>query len=127
VHAAAPCAELTDWSTIVKLYDQLAVWEPTAVVQLNRAVAVAMGDSPEAGLALVDDPELATRLEGYHLYQATRADLLRRVGRREEAVVAYRLARAQTNNAAEHRFIDRRIQGLAEASAGPGSRAPSTG
>jgi RNA polymerase sigma-70 factor, ECF subfamily len=119
VHAAAPRAELTDWTTIVRLYDQLAVWEPTAVVRLNRAVAVAMVDSPEAGLALVDDPELATRLEGYHLYQATRADLLRRVGRLEEATAAYRLARAQTNNVAEHRFIDRRIQGLAEAGTRP--------
>jgi RNA polymerase sigma-70 factor, ECF subfamily len=119
VHAAAPRAELTDWSTIVRLYDQLAVWEPTAVVRLNRAVAVAMVDSPEAGLALVDDPELATRLEGYHLYQATRADLLRRVGRPEEAATAYRLARAQTDNVAEHRFIDRRIQGLAEAGRRP--------
>ncbi len=87
------------------------MWEPTAVVRLNRAVAVAMADSAEAGLALVDDPELASRLEGYHLYQATRADLLRRVGRLEEAAAAYRLARAQTDNAAEHRFIDRRIQG----------------
>lgn len=127
VHAAAPRAELTDWSTIVKLYDQLAVWEPTAVVQLNRAVAVAMCDSAEAGLALVDDPELASRLQGYHLYQATRADLLRRVGRLKEAAAAYRLARAQTDNAAEHRFIDRRIQGLGEAGDRPGSRARSTG
>jgi RNA polymerase sigma-70 factor (ECF subfamily) len=118
IHATAPRAELTDWSTIVRLYDQLAVWEPTAVVRLNRAVAVAMCDSPEAGLALVDDPELAARLEGYHLYQATRADLLRRVGRREEAAAAYRLARSQTENAAEHRFIDRRLQGLAEAGTG---------
>jgi RNA polymerase sigma-70 factor (ECF subfamily) len=117
LHAAAPGPELTDWATIVRLYDQLLPWEPTAVVRLNRAVAVAMSESIEAGLALVDDPGLAHELADYHLYQATRADLLRRSGRTDEAVVAYRRARAQTGNAAEHRFIDRRLEQLVGPSA----------
>ncbi len=115
LHATAPRAELTDWATIVRLYDALARWEPTVVVRLNRAVAVAMADSPAAGLDLVDDPELRSQLAGYHLYQATRADLLRRLGRPREAAAAYRLARTQTDNAAERRFIDRRLAALDEA------------
>ncbi len=109
LHAAAPRPDTTDWGTILRLYDALLEWEPTAVVRLNRAVAVAMADSPAAGLELVDDPELAAELSDYHLYQATRADLLRRLGRTEEAAVAYRLARRQTDNGAEHQFIDRRL------------------
>jgi RNA polymerase sigma-70 factor (ECF subfamily) len=121
LHAAAPGPELTDWGTIVRLYDRLLPWEPTAVVRLNRAVAVAMSESIEAGLALVDDPGLAHELADYHLYQATRADLLRRSGRADEALVAYRRARAQTDNAAEHRFIDRRIQQLVRPSGTEGT------
>jgi RNA polymerase sigma-70 factor (ECF subfamily) len=113
VHVGAPRPDLTDWATIVDLYDRLLEWEPTAVVRLNRAVAVAMADSPAAGLELVDDPGLAAELAGYHLYQATRADLLRRSGRIDEAAVAYRLARGKTGNIAEQRFIDRRLETLA--------------
>jgi RNA polymerase sigma-70 factor, ECF subfamily len=112
IHVSAPRSDLTDWKTIVRLYDTLLLWEPTPVVQLNRAVAVAMADSPAAGLSLLDDPVLARRLAQYHLYQATRADLLRRSGRPEEAAAAYRRARQQTNNEAERRFIDRRLQAL---------------
>ncbi len=112
LHVAAPRPDRTDWTAIVRLYDALLRWEPTAVVRLNRAVAVAMADSPSAGLALVDDLAMAGELAGYHLYQATRADLLRRSGRFDEAASAYRQARRQTNNAAEHRFIDRRLQAL---------------
>ena len=87
-----PRADLTDWSTIVRLYDRLLEWEPTAVVRLNRAVAVAMADSPGrpgAGRR----PGAGQPARGYHLYQATRADLLRRAGRMEEAAASYRLAR----------------------------------
>jgi RNA polymerase sigma-70 factor (ECF subfamily) len=113
LHVAAPRSDQTDWKTIVRLYDVLLQWEPTAVVRLNRAVAVAMADSPEAGLALIDDPTMARELADYHLYQATRADLLRRSGRPDEAAAAYRRARNQTNNDAERRFIDRRLEGLA--------------
>ena len=102
----------------MRLYDQLLLWEPTAVVRLNRAVAVAMSESIEAGLALVDDPGLADQLAHYHLYQATRADLLRRSGRIDEALVAYRRARAQTGNIAEQRFIDRRLEQLGGPSGG---------
>jgi RNA polymerase sigma-70 factor (ECF subfamily) len=123
VHVAAPRSDLTDWKAIVGLYDSLLQWEPTAVVRLNRAVAVAMADSPSAGLDLVDSPAMAGELAGYHLYHATRADLLRRLGRFDEAAIAYRHARGQTNNAAEHRFIDRRLQSL-EAQVDPGGVAP---
>jgi RNA polymerase sigma-70 factor (ECF subfamily) len=112
IHVAAPRSDHTDWATIVHLYDLLLTWEPTAVVRLNRAVAVAMADSPAAGLALVDDPSLARDLRGYHLYQATRADLLRRSGRLDESVASYRVARRQTDNVAERRFIDRRLSEL---------------
>jgi RNA polymerase sigma-70 factor (ECF subfamily) len=118
LHVAAPRSDLTDWGAIVRLYDRLLEWEPTAVVRLNRAVAVAMADSPAAGLALVDDPALARELDGYHLYAATRADLLRRSGRPGEASECYRRARDQTNNLAEHRFIDRRLEQLGESSLG---------
>jgi RNA polymerase sigma-70 factor, ECF subfamily len=112
IHVAAPRSDHTDWSTIVHLYDLLLTWEPTAVVRLNRAVAVAMADSPAAGLALVDDPSLARDLRGYHLYEATRADLLRRSGRLDESAASYREARRQTDNVAERRFIDRRLSQL---------------
>lgn len=112
VHAVAPHPDATDWDTIVQLYDTLLHWEPTAVVRLNRAVAVAMGAGPAEGLALIDDPDLGRRLADYHLYHATRADLLRRMGRTDEAIVAYRRARSLTGNAAEHRFIDRRMAAL---------------
>jgi RNA polymerase sigma-70 factor (ECF subfamily) len=117
LHVAAPRSDLTDWAAIVRLYDRLLEWEPTAVVRLNRAVAVAMTDSPEAGLALIEQPGLADELVGYHLYEATRADLLRRSGRTEEAAVSYRRARAQTDNRAEHRFIDRRLRQLGDPAA----------
>jgi RNA polymerase sigma-70 factor (ECF subfamily) len=113
LHVAAPRSDLTDWAAIVRLYDRLLAWEPTTVVRLNRAVAVAMADSPAAGLALLDDPELAQGLTGYHLYAATRADLLRRSGRLDEAAVWYGRARDQTDNAAEHRFLDKRLEQLA--------------
>ena len=115
LHVAAPRPELTDWGAIVQLYDRLLAWEPTAVVRLNRAVAVAMADSPAAGLALVDEPDLAAQLDGYHLYAATRADLLRRSGRSEEAAEWFLRARGQTDNRAEHRFIDRRLAEMGRA------------
>jgi RNA polymerase sigma-70 factor (ECF subfamily) len=118
LHVAAPSPDRTDWGAIVRLYDQLLVFEPTAVVRLNRAVAVAMADSPAAGLALIEEPDLVRELAGYHLYEATRADLLRRSGRTEEAAASYRRARDQTDNEAEHRFIDRRLRQLADPAAG---------
>jgi len=105
-------AEATDWATIVTLYDRLLEWEPTAVVALNRAVAVAMATGPTEGLALLDDPGLAGDLVDYHLYHSTRADLLRRAGRLEEAAVAYGEARQRTGNTAERSFLDRRLAEL---------------
>ncbi len=112
VHARTVEASGTDWPALVALYDLLLTWEPTPVVRLNRAVAVAMAGSPEAGLLLVDDPALAGPLGGYHLYHLTRADLLRRSGRTEEAEAAYRTARTLTANAAELAFLDRRLEEL---------------
>jgi RNA polymerase sigma-70 factor (ECF subfamily) len=114
VHAGAGQADLTDWATIVKLYNGLLEWEPTPIVRLNRAVAVGMAGDPADGLALLEDPELAGALSDYHLYHSTRADLLRRAGRRDEAGVAYRVARRRTGNAAEQSFIDRRLGELGD-------------
>ncbi|WIX79433.1 RNA polymerase sigma factor [Amycolatopsis carbonis] len=106
-HAAAPAAADTDWPQIAALYGELAKRVPSPVVQLNRAVAVAMADGPDDGLALVD--AMAGDLDGYHLLPATRADLLRRLGRREEAADAYRAALALAGNEADRRFLRRRL------------------
>jgi RNA polymerase sigma-70 factor (ECF subfamily) len=107
-HATAQTAADTDWAQIAGLYQQLTSITPTPVVQLNQAVAVGMSEGPEAGLLLVD--ELSEVLAGYRLLAATRADLLRRAGRREEAVAAYREALAQAPTDAERSFLARRIQ-----------------
>jgi len=111
VHADAPTADDTDWGQIVQLYDQLLVVAPTPVVSLNRAVAVAERDGPEAGLAAVDalDPSSLDRL---HVLHATRAELLVRLGRDDEAADAYRAARERTDNLAEQRFLDDRLAAL---------------
>jgi RNA polymerase sigma-70 factor (ECF subfamily) len=104
VHSDAPTAEETDWHQIVQLYDQLVALSPTPVVALNRAIAVAEVDGPTPALALVDRLDL----DGYHLFHATRADLLRRLGRSEEAAEAYDAALALVTNAAERRFLEDR-------------------
>ncbi len=114
-HATAPDAAATDWSEIVALYDQLERYLPSPVVKLNRAVAVAMADGPAAGLALVEELERSGVLDAYHLLPATRADLLRRLGRDEEASASYRLALELASTDAERRFLGRR---LAEAAKG---------
>ena len=111
IHANAEKPEDTDWSEIVGLYDILLRAQRSPVVELNRAVAVAMAEGPEAGLALVDALEGA--LDGYHLFHSARADLLRRLGRREEALEAYRRALELTTNEIERRFLDRRLDELA--------------
>ena len=108
-HARAPRPEDTDWPLIASLYGDLAELSPSPVVELNRAVAVAMADGPAAGLALTD--RLAPALEGYHLFHATRADLLRRLGRQEEAARAYARALDRATNPAERAFLERRLQG----------------
>jgi RNA polymerase sigma-70 factor, ECF subfamily len=106
VHSDAPTADDTAWDQIVALYDQLYALSPTPVVALNRAVAVAERDGPDAGLALLDDLELP----GYHLLPAARANLLERLGRYDEASAAYEEALALTTNEAERRFLERRLQ-----------------
>jgi RNA polymerase sigma-70 factor, ECF subfamily len=103
VHSEAASAEATDWAQIVRLYDQLMALSPTPVVALNRAVAVAEVEGPEAALALVDELDL----DGYHLFHAIRADLLRRLGRNAGAADAYDAAIALTENAAEREFLER--------------------
>jgi RNA polymerase sigma-70 factor (ECF subfamily) len=116
VHAAAPDAAATDWAEIVGLYDALLRAEPSPVVELNRAVAVAMRDGPEAGLALVDELLERGDLGEYRLAHATRADLCRRIGRTQEARTSYRRALELTQQASERRFLERRLAELA----GPG-------
>jgi RNA polymerase sigma-70 factor (ECF subfamily) len=105
VHSDAPTAADTDWSQILALYDQLTAIAPTAVVALNRAVAVAELHGPAAGLAETDRLDLA----GYHLFHATRADLLVRLGRDTEAAAAYRQALELATNATERAFLARRL------------------
>ena len=101
VHSDAEMAADTDWWQILQLYDQLMSVAPSPVVALNRAVAVAEVRGPEQGLALVDQLDLGK----YHLYHAVRADLLRRLGRPDEAARAYETARDRTENAAEREFL----------------------
>ena len=112
VHAQAARPEDTDWRQIAALYGELARAQPTPVVELNRAVAVAMAEGPDAGLALIDG--VAGALEGYHLLHAARADLLRRGGRADEAARAYRRALALAANGAERAFLERRLAELAD-------------
>jgi RNA polymerase sigma-70 factor (ECF subfamily) len=114
-HATASRAEDTEWARIARLYELVARLNPSPVVELNRAVAVAMADGPAAGLALADDLAEGGGLAGYHLLPATRADFLRRLGRVEEAVGAYREALELAPTEAERRFLTRRIAEL-----GPG-------
>ncbi|MGC4953111.1 RNA polymerase sigma factor [Actinomadura citrea] len=108
-HATAPDAAATDWPQIAVLYELLAGLAPSPVVRLNRAVAVAMADGPAAGLELVGDLERSGALDGYHLLPATRADLLRRMGRDTEAAAAYRAALDLVANDAERRHLARRL------------------
>jgi RNA polymerase sigma-70 factor, ECF subfamily len=112
LHAEAPSAEETDWAQITGLYDVLLRIEPTPIVELNRAVAVAMRDGAEAGLALVDGILERGDLDAYHLAHASRADLLARLGRREEAIAAYDRALALARLEPERRFLERRLEGL---------------
>jgi RNA polymerase sigma-70 factor (ECF subfamily) len=109
VHSNAPTGAATDWGQIVQLYDQLLALVPTPVVALNRAVAVAEVEGPEAGLALVD----ALDLDDFYLFHAIRADLLRRLHRGAEAAAAYESAIALSENAAERDFLRRSRQSLA--------------
>jgi RNA polymerase sigma-70 factor (ECF subfamily) len=112
VHAEASDAASTDWAEIVALYDVLLARESTPVIELNRAVAVAMRDGPAAGLAIVDRLLAGGELDDYRLAHAARADFCRRLGKTAEARAAYRRALELTQQAPERRFIERRLAGL---------------
>jgi RNA polymerase sigma-70 factor (ECF subfamily) len=110
VHCQAARAEDTDWPQILRLYDLLERVQPSPVVALNRAVAVAMVDGPRAGLALVDALAATGALDGYHLLYAARADLLRRAGSFAEAARSYQRALELATNQSERRFLERRLK-----------------
>jgi RNA polymerase sigma-70 factor (ECF subfamily) len=109
LHARAERAEDTDWKQIARLYDALLQKRPSPVVELNRAVAVAMAEGPSSGLALIGALEAKGELAGYHLLPAARADLLRRQGRWSQAAEAYRQALALVSNDPERRYLTRRL------------------
>ena len=110
VHAEAPSTKETDWSEIIGLYDVLARLDPSPVVALNRAVAVAMRDGP--AVALPAAKELLEELPDYHLAYAVHADLCRRLGKNKDALASYRKALALARQEPERRFLERRIEGL---------------
>jgi RNA polymerase sigma-70 factor (ECF subfamily) len=126
VHADARTAEETDWRQIVGLYDVLFRADRSPIVELNRAVAVAMRDGPAAGLAIVDDILLRGDLTDYHLAHSARADLCRRLGRPSEARASYRRALALAVLEPERRFLERRLQALEDTSVPPESSRPGT-
>jgi len=110
VHAEAPSSAATDWSEIVGLYDVLLRMEPSPVIELNRAAAIAMRDGPEHGLTLIDAILARGELEEYHLAHAARADLFRRLGRKSEAAAAYKRALALAVEEPERRLLERRLK-----------------
>ena len=112
VHANAAATDATNWGEIVALYDLLVRAEPSPVIELNRAVAVAMRDGPETGLKLIDAILARGALENYHLAHAARADLCRRLGQTAAARVSYQRALSLTQQAPEKRFIERRLEEL---------------
>lgn len=112
VHAEAHTAAETDWTQIAALYRELAKINPSAIINLNHAVAVAMSEGPERGLALIEALGASGELEKYHLYHAARADLLRRMNRRDDALVAYRKAIALAANKVEADYLRRRMAAL---------------
>jgi RNA polymerase sigma-70 factor, ECF subfamily len=113
-HAAAPTVEATDWDRIVRLYDLLARADPSPVIELNRAVAVAMRDGPATGLPLIDAVLARGQLDGYPLAHAARADLLRRLGRIPEARASYRRALDLSRQQPQRRFLRRRLRELGD-------------
>jgi RNA polymerase sigma-70 factor (ECF subfamily) len=114
VHAQAPTAVATDWAQIVALYDLLLQMEPSPVIELNRAAAVAMRDGPLAGLELIDAILSRGDLMDYHLAHSARAELCRRLGRTAEARASYEWALSLTQQEPERRFLQRRLDGLQE-------------
>jgi len=112
VHAEAPGTIETDWAQIVALYDLLLRVEPSPIVELNRAVAVAMRNGPSRGLELVDELLARGELANYHLAHAARADLCRRLGKNTEARTSYKKALALTKQEPERRFLEKRLAEL---------------
>jgi RNA polymerase sigma-70 factor, ECF subfamily len=112
VHGAATAATATDWDQIVALYDVLMRAEPSPIVGLNRAVAVAMRDGPAAGVALIDQILAQGDLADYHLAHASRADLCRRLGRKDEARAAYQRSLMLAKQDPERRFLEKRLREL---------------
>ena len=112
VHAEARTARETDWKQIAALYTILKAGQTSPIISLNHAVAIAMSESLERGLAMIDDLGAGGELDSYHLYHAARADLLRRIGRNQQALESYHRAMALTTNAVELRYLRRRISEL---------------
>lgn len=110
VHSCAKSAEATDWRAIANLYARLGAIRPSPVIELNRAVAIAMADGPSAGLELIDAIAASGDLRDYYLMWSARADLLRRLGRWSEASESYRAALARVGSAPERRFLRRRLE-----------------
>ena len=111
-HCQAKRFEDTEWPLILRLYDLLERLQPSPVVSLNRAVAVAMVDGPGPALELIDALAASGELDGYHLLHSARAEMLRRLGSVEEAADAYRKALDLATNASERRFLERRLREL---------------
>jgi len=116
VHCRAARAEETEWREIVRLYELLGRAQPSPVVSLNHAVAVAMAEGPQAGLALMDELAKQSDLENYHLLHAARADMQRRLGRFAEAARDYQKALMMVTNASERRYLRRRLKEVKEGS-----------
>lgn len=119
LHAHAASPDKTDWAQIAALYGLLARLVPSPVVELNKAVAVAMADGPDRGLQLIDRPDVSEPLDGYRWFHSARADLLRRLERLEDAAAAYRRALALSENSFERAFLSRRLAEV-ESAASPG-------
>ncbi|WP_292740398.1 hypothetical protein [Nostoc sp. JL31] len=108
LHCQAAQAEETDWLQIVRLYDLLERLQPSPIVSLNRAVAISMIESPQTALELIDG--LASQLNDYHLFHATRAEMLRRIGASASAAESYAIALMLVTNDSERRFLERRLR-----------------
>jgi RNA polymerase sigma-70 factor (ECF subfamily) len=111
-HARSDTPAATDWARIASIYRLLALAQPSPVIELNRAAAVAMAEGPERGLELMDDPAVADELTDYQPFWSARADLLRRAERTDEAAEAYARALELTTNPVERRFVERRLAEL---------------
>jgi RNA polymerase sigma-70 factor, ECF subfamily len=120
LHDEAPSWAETDWPQIAGLYGRLVTLDPSPVVELNLAAAIAMADGPAIGLAMMDGLAASGSLDTYPYLHAARADLLRRLDRRSEAASAYRRALELTDNGAEQAFLQRRLEGLTASDEVPG-------